>query len=82
MLMSRLSSQAHKLLMLMFMLMLTSLVRNGLTLTHVPFEETGKQRQPEFLVWVPFSFQMSASLLDNTNAGGFGLIGTFSKGMR
>ena len=52
------------------------------TLTHVPFEETGKQRQPEFLVWVPFSFLISGSLLDIINAGGFGLIGTFSKGMR
>ena len=41
--------------------------------------QTGKQWQLEFLVWLPFSFQMSPSLLDITNASGFGL-GTFSKG--
>lgn len=55
------------------------ILSNCATLTRVSFEETGKQRQLEFLVWLPFSFQMSPSLLDITNASGFGL-GTFSKG--
>ena len=32
----------------------------------------------KFLVWVPFSFQIFASLLDITNAGGFGLIDHFT----
>ena len=52
------------------------------TLPHVPFEEIGKQWQPEFLVWVSLLFSMLASLLGITNAVGFGLIGTFSIGMR